>query len=80
LRKLIVKLQSKLELLENIEVQRYMLSRYSLLSSEYKTVIKKNIKDSKPIYKVRILGFKDIQEAKDFMYRYNLDDAFLVRR
>jgi|GEM_PF-6683501 len=54
--------------------------RYRLLNRRYKTVIKKGYKNSKPIYRVRILGFRNKQEARDFMYRYNLNDAFLVRR
>jgi len=59
---------------------RVYAKRYGLLSRKYKTVIKKGYKDSKPIYRVRILGFRNKQEAREFMYRYNLNDAFLVRR
>jgi len=54
--------------------------RYSLLSSRYKTIIKKDILDGKPIYRVRIKGFKNRREAKKFMSRYSLSGAFLVRR
>jgi len=54
--------------------------RYSLLSSKYKTIIRKDILDGKPIYRVRIKGFKNAREAKKFMSRYSLSGAFLVRR
>jgi len=54
--------------------------RYGLLSHQYKTVIKKYIKDNKPIYRVRIEGFANEHQAKAFMSRYSLNGAFLVRR
>jgi len=54
--------------------------RYGLLSHQYKTVIKKDIKDNKPIYRVRIEGFANEHQARAFMSRYSLNGAFLVRR
>jgi len=54
--------------------------RYGLLNKQYKTVIKKDIKDAKPIYRVRIEGFSNEKEARVFMSRYSLNGAFLVRR
>jgi hypothetical protein len=54
--------------------------RYSLLSSRYKTIIKKDMLYGKPIYRVRIKGFKNKREARRFMSRYSLSGAFLVRR
>jgi len=54
--------------------------RYGLLSHQYKTVIKKDIKDNKPIYRVRIEGFENEHKAKAFISRYSLNGAFLVRR
>jgi rare lipoprotein A len=54
--------------------------RYGVLSHRYKTVIKKYIKDSRPLYRVRIEGFKNEKEAKRFMSRYSLNGAFLVRK
>jgi len=54
--------------------------RYGLLSHKYKTVIRKDIKDNLPIYRVRIEGFANEHQAKVFMSRYSLNGAFLVRR
>jgi hypothetical protein len=54
--------------------------RYGLLSRRYKTVIKNDMKDARPIYRVRIEGFSNVREAKQFMARYSLNGAFLVRR
>ena len=54
--------------------------RYELLSNQYKTVIKKYIKNAKPLYRVRIEGFANEYEAKAFMSQYSLNGAFLVRR
>jgi len=54
--------------------------RYSLLSSKYNVDIKANVKNNEPIYRVQIEGFSNEREAKDFMQRYGLDGAFLVRR
>ena len=59
---------------------RVYARRYGLLSRRYKTVIQKGVKGARPIYRVRILGFRNKQEAREFMYKYNLNDAFLVRR
>jgi len=54
--------------------------RYGLLSHKYKTIIRKDIKDNLPIYRVRIEGFENEHQAKVFMSRYSLNGAFLVRR
>ncbi|MCK4442305.1 MAG: SPOR domain-containing protein [Sulfurovaceae bacterium] len=54
--------------------------RYSLLSNQYKTIIKKDMKNNKPIYRVRIEGFPNKHKAKFFISRYSLNGAFLVRR
>jgi len=54
--------------------------RYSALSNKYKVVIKTGTKDNQPIYRVRIEGFKNQREAKNFMNVYGIQDAFLVRR
>lgn len=54
--------------------------RYSLLNDKYKTVIKNEIKNARPIYRVRIEGFQSEDDAKEFMFQYNLNGAFLVRR
>jgi len=54
--------------------------RYGLLSHQYKTVIKKDMKDNKPLYRVRIEGFENEHKAKAFISRYSLNGAFLVRR
>jgi len=54
--------------------------RYSLLTSKYNVDIKKNVKNSQPIYRVQIEGFSNEREAKNFMQRYGLNGAFLVRR
>ncbi len=54
--------------------------RYSLLTSKYNVDIKENVKDNKPIYRVQIEGFSNEREAKEFMNRYGLNGAFLVRR
>ncbi len=54
--------------------------RYSLLSRKYKTVIKNEFKENRPIYRVRIEGFSNENEARKFMSRYSLNGAFLVSR
>ena len=54
--------------------------RYGLLSNQYKTIIKKDIENAKPLYRVRIEGFANEHEARTFMLRYSLNGAFLVRR
>ncbi len=54
--------------------------RYSLLTSKYSVNIKENVKENEPIYRVQIEGFSNETEAKEFMNRYGLDGAFLVRR
>jgi len=54
--------------------------RYSLLASKYNVDIKENVKNSQPIYRVQIEGFSNKREAKEFMNRYGLSGAFLVRR
>jgi len=54
--------------------------RYSLLTNEYNVDIKKNVKNHKPIYRVQIEGFSSEREAENFMARYGLNGAFLVRR
>lgn len=54
--------------------------RYSLLTSKYNVNIKENVKENEPIYRVQIEGFSNKTEAKEFMNRYGLDGAFLVRR
>lgn len=57
--------------------QKYM-KRYSVLSSKYKAAIKKGTKNNKPLYRVRIEGFKNKAEAKKFMHNYGIRDAFIV--
>ncbi|WP_255494510.1 septal ring lytic transglycosylase RlpA family protein [Sulfurovum sp. bin170] len=56
--------------------------RYSLLSKQYKAVIKNGLKDSKTIYRVQIEGFGSELEARKFIskHRHSLSGAFLVRR
>jgi len=54
--------------------------RYGLLSNRYKTIIKKDIKNAKPLYRVRIEGFANEHEARTFISRYSLNGAFLVKR
>ncbi len=54
--------------------------KYSLLSSQYSVKIETGIKDGAPIHRVRIYGFHSKGQAKAFMQRYAISDAFLVRR
>ena len=54
--------------------------RYSLLSNQYKTIIKNEFKENKPIYRVRIEGFASEDDAREFMSKYSLNSAFLVSR
>jgi len=54
--------------------------KYALLSSQYAVEIKENIKDDQPLYRVRIEGFSNEFEAKEFISRYGLTGAFLVRK
>jgi hypothetical protein len=59
--------------------KRYV-RRYSALSNKYRVVIKTGTKGGRPIYRVRIEGFKNQREARNFMNVYGIQDAFLVRR
>ncbi len=54
------------------------MKRYNALSSRYRVTIKTGTKDSKPLHRVRIEGFKDREEAKKFIYSYGISDAFVV--
>ncbi len=54
--------------------------RYNALSSKYRVNIKTVQKKNKPLYKVHITGFKSRVEAKIFRNKYNIKDAFLVRK
>ncbi len=54
--------------------------RYDLLSSHYRVKIETGVKDNLPIHRVRIEGFNSQEEAKEFMNRYGISDAFLVRK
>jgi len=54
--------------------------KYDLLSDQYNVEIKENIKDDQPLYRVRIEGFSNEFEAKEFIARYELNGAFLVRK
>jgi len=56
------------------------LRRYSVLSTQHGVTIKTGIKGGKPIHRVRIEGFSSRPEAKKFMERFGLSDAFLVRK
>lgn len=56
------------------------LKRYNALSNNYNVTIKTSTKNHKPLYKVRIEGFNNKSEAKRFMNRYGILNAFLVRR
>jgi len=53
--------------------------KYDLLSRKYNVDIKKSVKDSSPLYRVRIEGFSNKSEAKEFISRYGITGAFLVR-
>ena len=53
--------------------------KYSLLSNRYDVEIKKNVKDNRPLYRVRIEGFSNRSEAKEFISKYGITEAFLVR-
>jgi hypothetical protein len=54
--------------------------KYDLLSSKYNVKIETGIKENTPIHRVRIEGFTNTKEAKKFILRYAISDAFLVRR
>ena len=54
--------------------------KYSLLSSQDSVKIETGTKDGLPIHRVRISGFHSKGQAKAFMQRYAISDAFLVRR
>ena len=54
--------------------------KYSLLSSQYNVKIETGMKGNTPIHRVRISGFHSKGQAKAFMSRYAINDAFLVRR
>jgi|GEM_PF-2435726 len=54
--------------------------KYSLLSNRYNVKIKKNVKDNRPLYRVHIEGFTNRSEAKEFISKYGITEAFLVRK
>ena len=54
--------------------------KYDLLSSKYQVAIKTGVKNNKPLHRVRIEGFSTRSEAKLFMARYGITEAFLVRK
>ena len=54
--------------------------KYSLLSSQYSVKIETGTKGGVPIHRVRISGFHSKGQAKAFMQRYAINDAFLVIR
>ena len=53
--------------------------KYDLLSNRYNVEIKKNVEENRPLYRVRIEGFSNRSEAKEFILKYGLTEAFLVR-
>lgn len=53
--------------------------KYNLLTDKYNVEIKKNVKDNRPLYRVRIEGFSSRSEAKEFISKYGITEAFLVR-
>ena len=55
-------------------------NKYSLLSSQYIVKIETGTKDGLPIHRVRISGFHSKGQAKAFMQKYAINDAFLVIR
>ena len=54
--------------------------RYSLLDNQYSVDIKKETKDSAPIYRVQVNGFLSNKEAKNFINKYSSQGAFLVQK
>jgi len=54
--------------------------RYALLDTQYSVNIKKDIKDSAPIYRVQINGFVSHDDAEKFINHYASQGAFLVRK
>lgn len=53
--------------------------KYDLLSNRYSVGIKKNVEEAIPLYRVRIEGFANKSEAKEFISKYGITEAFLVR-
>jgi len=64
---------------ENYSGAKIYLERYNRFSNQYKVGIKTGTKNNKPIHRVQIVGFKNSSEAKRFMSRNGLSDAFLVK-
>jgi len=56
------------------------VQKYNRLSDKYKVAIQTGTKNNKPLHRVRIVGFKNFVEAKKFMNRYALYEAFVVRK
>ncbi len=54
--------------------------RYSLLSNQHSVLIKQEMKDSEPIYRVQVNGFTSQEEAENFINRYGSEGAFFVRK
>jgi hypothetical protein len=55
------------------------LNKYNALAENYSISIKTGTKNNKPLYRVRIEGFKNTSEAKNFMLSKGISGAFLVR-
>lgn len=56
------------------------VKRYKALANQYKVTMRKGTKDNQTIYRVRIEGFKNKSEAKNFMSINRISDGFLVRK
>jgi len=54
--------------------------KYNALSSKYNVTIKTGVKNNQPLHRVRIEGFANRVEAKNFMARYGITEGFLVRK
>ena len=55
------------------------VNKYNALVENYTVAIKTGRKNNKLLYRVRIEGFKNNSEAKNFMKSNGISDAFLVR-
>lgn len=54
--------------------------KYDLLSNKYDVEIQKNVRGNRLLYCVRIEGFSNKSEAREFISKYAITEAFLVRK
>ena len=63
----------------NIKGAYIYKEKYDHYANRYKSIIKKFLYDTKPLYRVWLKGFKSEKEARDFIARNNFQGSFIIR-